>query len=99
LEVTLVPGHEEGVVLDGAGVAVLQAENAADMTCQVTSNGIDFTFHWRDSVTFGTGSIASNTGAFDLIGAITKYINRHNQNPKPFIWTASARDILAGGCS
>ena len=31
----------------------------------------------------------------DLIAAITEYINQHNQNPKPFIWTASATDILA----
>ena len=31
----------------------------------------------------------------DLIGAITEYINQHNHSPKPFIWTASARDILA----
>ena len=31
----------------------------------------------------------------DLIGAITEYINQHNENPKPFIWTASAKDILA----
>ncbi len=30
-----------------------------------------------------------------LIAAITEYINQHNQNPKPFIWTASAKDILA----
>ena len=31
----------------------------------------------------------------DLIGAIDEYINQHNENPKPFIWTASAKDILA----
>ncbi|MGE3165042.1 MAG: IS630 family transposase, partial [Planctomycetota bacterium] len=31
----------------------------------------------------------------DLIGAINEYINAHNEKPKPFIWTASARDILA----
>jgi transposase len=31
----------------------------------------------------------------DLIGAITEYVNAHNQNPKPFIWTATADDILA----
>ena len=31
----------------------------------------------------------------DLIGAIGEYINAHNANPKPFIWTASATDILA----
>lgn len=31
----------------------------------------------------------------DLTGAIDEYINRHNADPKPFIWTASAKDILA----
>lgn len=31
----------------------------------------------------------------DLIAAITEYINQHNESPKPFIWTASAKDILA----
>jgi transposase len=31
----------------------------------------------------------------DLIGAIDEYINQHNASPKPFIWTASATDILA----
>lgn len=31
----------------------------------------------------------------DLIGAIQEYINQHNASPKPFIWTASATDILA----
>jgi transposase len=31
----------------------------------------------------------------DLTGAITEYINAHNDNPKPLIWTASAKDILA----
>lgn len=31
----------------------------------------------------------------DLVGAIQEYINQHNENPKPFIWTASATDILA----
>lgn len=31
----------------------------------------------------------------ELIAAITEYINEHNANPKPIIWTASARDILA----
>ena len=29
-----------------------------------------------------------------LIMAIGKYIDRHNRNPKPFIWTAKAADIL-----
>jgi transposase len=31
----------------------------------------------------------------DLVGAIDEYIYQHNENPKPFIWTASANDILA----
>jgi len=30
----------------------------------------------------------------ELIMAVEGYIDRHNQKPKPFIWTASARDIL-----
>jgi transposase len=30
----------------------------------------------------------------ELILAIGNYIDRHNQNPKPFIWTARATDIL-----
>ncbi len=29
----------------------------------------------------------------ELILAIGNYIDRHNQNPKPFIWTARASDI------
>ena len=30
----------------------------------------------------------------ELIMAIGDYIDRHNQNPKPFIWTAKVTDIL-----
>lgn len=37
-------------------------------------------------------------GAFQdieqLITAIGNYIDRHNERPKPFIWTAKANDIL-----
>ncbi len=29
-----------------------------------------------------------------LIAAIEAYLAAHNSNPKPFVWTASARDIL-----
>ena len=29
-----------------------------------------------------------------LITAIGDYIDHHNKNPKPFIWTAKASDIL-----
>ncbi len=31
----------------------------------------------------------------DLIAAIQDYLNAHNDNPKPLIWTATADDILA----
>jgi len=31
----------------------------------------------------------------ELILAIGDYIDRHNENPKTFIWTARASDILA----
>lgn len=30
----------------------------------------------------------------ELINAIDEYVDRHNEKPKPFIWTASANDIL-----
>jgi hypothetical protein len=30
----------------------------------------------------------------ELIAAIDEYIDRHNEKPKPFIWTAKAADIL-----
>jgi transposase len=33
----------------------------------------------------------------DLIAAITDYVAHHNKDPKPFIWTASASDILEKG--
>ncbi|HSK29894.1 MAG TPA: IS630 family transposase [Candidatus Limnocylindria bacterium] len=31
----------------------------------------------------------------ELVEAIETYVERHNENPKPFIWTAQASDILA----
>jgi transposase len=31
----------------------------------------------------------------ELIEALDEYVDRHNDNPKPFIWTAKANDILA----
>ena len=30
----------------------------------------------------------------ELVTAIGNYIDRHNEHPKPFIWTARAADIL-----
>lgn len=36
----------------------------------------------------------SLTSVDDLEQAIAQYIERHNENPKPFIWTANADDIL-----
>jgi hypothetical protein len=31
----------------------------------------------------------------ELILAVEDYLSRHNEDPKPFIWTATATDILA----
>ena len=31
----------------------------------------------------------------ELVEAVEGYIEKHNENPKPFIWTAKASDILA----
>ena len=36
----------------------------------------------------------SFTGAPDLIAAIHDYIDAHNEDPRPFIWTAEADKIL-----
>ena len=30
----------------------------------------------------------------ELVSAIDQYVSVHNKNPKPFVWTASAHDIL-----
>jgi hypothetical protein len=30
----------------------------------------------------------------ELVTAIEDYVDHHNERPKPFIWTASASDIL-----
>jgi len=35
------------------------------------------------------------TSVPDLIESIDAYLVEHNENPKPFVWTASAKDILA----
>jgi transposase len=32
--------------------------------------------------------------AMELVAAIDAYVHQHNDNPKPFIWTAKASDIL-----
>ncbi|RZL96725.1 MAG: IS630 family transposase, partial [Variovorax sp.] len=34
------------------------------------------------------------TSVPELVAAIDEYVAHHNTNPKPFIWTNSARDIL-----
>jgi len=34
------------------------------------------------------------TSVPELVAAIDKYVAHHNKNPKPFIWTKTARDIL-----
>jgi hypothetical protein len=31
----------------------------------------------------------------ELVSTIEQYVERHNRDPKPFIWTAKASDILA----
>src|SRR6266487_4345782 len=56
---------------------------------------------WRDMVERFFRDLTPNRrrrGIFQdleqLIMAIGNYIDVHNQNPKPFIWTAKANDIL-----
>lgn len=67
-EATFGAGNEEGVLPDATGIAVVQAENGdqivADVFITQSGDRLDFTFHWRDSVTFSNGTTVSNTGAF-----------------------------------
>jgi ABC-type transport system substrate-binding protein len=67
-EATFGAGNEAGVLPDATGIAVVQAENGdqivADVTITQSGDRLDFTFHWRDSVTFSDGTTVSNTGAF-----------------------------------
>jgi hypothetical protein len=57
--------------------------------------------HWHNSSRALHRDLTENRlrrGVFrsveDLITAIFDYIYHHNDNPKPFIWTAKAADIL-----
>ena len=34
-------------------------------------------------------------GVPDLIASIEEYLNAHNADPKPYVWTATAESILA----
>ncbi len=34
------------------------------------------------------------TSVDELVAAITHYIDRRNGNPKPFVWTATVRQIM-----
>ena len=58
----------------------------------------------RPGSTWSSASSATSRPAFaprcvsqrpELTAAIKEYIALHNQNPKPFVWTAKANDILA----
>ena len=42
----------------------------------------------------GTVNLPDGPGKAELILAIDQYVDRHNEKPKPFIWTAKASDIL-----
>jgi len=39
------------------------------------------------------------TSVSELVKAIDEYVAHHNKEPKPFIWSKSARDILQKGHS
>jgi hypothetical protein len=71
-EVTFVPGAEEGTLV-GGGVVVFTAANGdrlvGNVAWNVESASGDFRtssihFSWADSVEFGNGTIAENTGRF-----------------------------------
>ena len=51
---------------------------------------------WRFFRDLTTGRLRRGvfTSVPQLVAAIDEYVAHHNTNPKPFIWTKSARDIL-----
>ena len=49
-------------------------------------------FRTRNPVPWGVRLFRS---IIDLQAAINRYLNEHNRDPKPFVWTRPARDILA----
>lgn len=50
---------------------------------------------WFDLITQQAIRRGSFQSVPDLVGHIERYIERHNQHPCPFMWTASAESILA----
>ena len=44
--------------------------------------------------TCSTGKSSGSASVPELVTAIDDYVAHHNTDPKPFIWTKSARDIL-----
>ncbi len=60
-----------------------------------SSSWLNLVEHWFREIT----DKAIRRGVFhsvpDLIAAIEAYLQAHNEDPKPFVWTATAEDILA----
>ncbi len=57
-------------------------------------NGVSHPCHQENFGKPGKTLLGSDTNVSELVQAIDEYVAHHNTNPKPFIWTKSARDIL-----
>ena len=53
---------------------------------------LDYDKAWREPVRVAPEIVV--TSVPELVAAIDEYVAHHNTQPKPFIWTKSARDIL-----
>ena len=51
--------------------------------------------HWFGQLTQKRIRRGSFHSVLELIQAINEYLEAHNENPKPFVWTASAESIMA----
>jgi len=60
-----------------------------------SSSWLNLVERWFGEITRKRIRRGSFTSVTDLTDAITSYIAEHNKNPKPFVWTKKADDIIA----
>jgi hypothetical protein len=59
-----------------------------------SSSWLNLVERWFREITDKAIRRASFASVADLIEAIEEFIRVHNDNPKPFVWTATAEEII-----
>ncbi|HEX3629954.1 MAG TPA: transposase, partial [Candidatus Dormibacteraeota bacterium] len=60
-----------------------------------SSSWLNMVERWFREITTRRIRRASFSSVADLVDAINDYIAHHNENPRPFIWTKTAGQIIA----